>query len=162
MRTINKQHHGHLLLPGMQAYIEQKLNPTLLKALTALAKEKPTSKPQDAVVFLANWLLEHNPNKPQVAVPQELLQQQKRQLQDAQEAAAAAAAKQRAVQGGLSSSSTGRSIPKQGDGVVQQGSSAVDESSLQDAAATKVQAAFRGHQARKHVAEMRHDEQAAA
>lgn len=30
-----------------------------------------------------------------------------------------------------------------------------DERHIQDEAATKVQAAFRGHQARKHVAEMR-------
>jgi nucleoside-diphosphate kinase len=144
---------------AVQAYIEQKLNPTLLKALSALAKEKPTSSPQDAVIFLANWLLDHNPNKPRVAVPEELLLLQKQQLLAAQEAAAAAAAqaaaaaKQRTMQKSASSSVGRLEVQHE---VVQDSNSQADDSSAQDAAATKVQAAFRGHQARKHVAEMRH------
>ncbi|CAH1794230.1 unnamed protein product [Owenia fusiformis] len=43
-------------------YLAKSVNPTLLKGLTTLCKEKP----RDPVVFLADWLLENNPNKPQV------------------------------------------------------------------------------------------------
>jgi hypothetical protein len=167
---LRQQRHKESALPCScllpQAYIEQKLNPTLLKALTALARAKPTSQPHEAVVFLANWLLEHNPNKPRVAVPDELLQQQKRQLQEAQQAAAAAeeaaaaaaaAAKQRAMHKSVSSSAGKLQVQQ----AVQDSGSADDES-MQGAAATKVQAAFRGHQARKQVAGMRHSEEAAA
>lgn len=148
-----------------QAYIEQKLNPTLLKALTALASEKPTSQPAEAVVFLANRLLEHNPNKPRVAVPQELLLQQQRQLQQAQlaaaaaDAAAAAASKQRVA----AQKSVSRGKVAQEAGVQQSaGGLVVGEEDLQQAAATKVQSAFRGHQARKQVAGMRQSQAEAA
>lgn len=41
-------------------YLELKLNPTLLKALTQLCKEKP----HDPVIWLADWLLANNPFKP--------------------------------------------------------------------------------------------------
>lgn len=50
-------------IPSNQAandFLELKLNPTLLKALTQLCKEKP----RDPVVWLAGWLLENNPYKP--------------------------------------------------------------------------------------------------
>jgi len=43
-------------------YLAKTVNPTLLKGLTQLSKEKP----QDPVIWLADWLLENNPNKPQV------------------------------------------------------------------------------------------------
>ncbi|XP_059168093.1 nucleoside diphosphate kinase homolog 5-like [Physella acuta] len=43
-------------------YLSKAVNPTLLKGLTALAKEKPS----DPVLWLADWLLENNPNKPKV------------------------------------------------------------------------------------------------
>lgn len=43
-------------------YLENKLNPTILKALTQLCKEKP----QDPVTWLADWLLVNNPYKPLV------------------------------------------------------------------------------------------------
>jgi hypothetical protein len=49
-----------------QVYVKTKLQPTLVKALTALAREKPTSSKTGAIRFLAQWLLENNPNKPQV------------------------------------------------------------------------------------------------
>ncbi|XP_030069422.1 nucleoside diphosphate kinase 5 [Microcaecilia unicolor] len=38
------------------------VNPTLLVGLTELCKQKPA----DPIVWLADWLLEHNPNKPKV------------------------------------------------------------------------------------------------
>ena len=41
-------------------YLELKLNPTLLKALTLLCKEKPS----DPTIWLADWLHANNPYKP--------------------------------------------------------------------------------------------------
>jgi len=46
-------------------YLAKAVNPTLLKGLTALCKQKPS----DPVIWLADWLLEHNPNKPKVRDP---------------------------------------------------------------------------------------------
>ncbi|XP_043924907.1 nucleoside diphosphate kinase homolog 5 [Protopterus annectens] len=43
-------------------YLSIYVNPTLLSGLTALCKQKPA----DPIIFLADWLLEHNPNKPRV------------------------------------------------------------------------------------------------
>ncbi|KAL8592686.1 NME NM23 member 5 [Nucella lapillus] len=43
-------------------YLSKAVNPTLLKGLTELCKQKP----EDAVVWLADWLLKNNPNKPKV------------------------------------------------------------------------------------------------
>lgn len=97
-----------------QEYIATKLQPTLVKALTVLAREKPTSNKLDAITFLANWMLEHNPNKPQLQVPAELQQQlDQRQAQvatAAAEAAAAAAARQADTSKGQSVASSSRPI----------------------------------------------------
>jgi len=46
-------------------YLEAYVNPTLLKGLTSLCKKKPS----DPVTWLADWLLENNPNKPKTAGP---------------------------------------------------------------------------------------------
>ncbi|BFZ02758.1 hypothetical protein BsWGS_05797 [Bradybaena similaris] len=46
-------------------YLSKAVNPTLLKGLTDLAKKKP----EDPVLWLADWLLENNPNKPKVRNP---------------------------------------------------------------------------------------------
>lgn len=48
--------------PNQEAkdYLELKLNPTLLKALTQLCKEKPI----DPVTWVADWLINNNPYKP--------------------------------------------------------------------------------------------------
>jgi len=46
-------------------YLSKTVNPTLLKGLTDLAKKKP----EDPVLWLADWLLENNPNKPRVRNP---------------------------------------------------------------------------------------------
>eukprot|EP00961_Rhodomonas_salina_P130231 1753702-Rhodomonas_salina.1 len=45
-----------------QAYVQEQLQPYLVKALTAVAK----AKPDQPLRFLANWLLDNNPNKPAV------------------------------------------------------------------------------------------------
>jgi hypothetical protein len=39
---------------------------TVCEALTVLAKEKPSNDPTQALTWLANWLIEHNPNKPHI------------------------------------------------------------------------------------------------
>jgi len=46
-------------------YLARAVNPTLLKGLTELCKQKP----RDPVVWLADWLLDNNPNKPKVKEP---------------------------------------------------------------------------------------------
>ncbi|XP_074647513.1 nucleoside diphosphate kinase homolog 5-like [Tubulanus polymorphus] len=46
-------------------YLAKAVNPTLLKGLTNLCKQKPA----DPVIWLADWLLENNPNKPKVREP---------------------------------------------------------------------------------------------
>ncbi|XP_064651264.1 nucleoside diphosphate kinase homolog 5-like [Lineus longissimus] len=43
-------------------YLSKSVNPTLLKGLTELCKQKPS----EPVTWLADWLLENNPNKPRV------------------------------------------------------------------------------------------------
>jgi len=43
-------------------YLAKSVNPTLLKGLTELCKQKP----KDPVLWLADWLIENNPNKPKV------------------------------------------------------------------------------------------------
>lgn len=43
-------------------YLNLHVNPTLLAGLTALCKEKPA----DPMTWLADWLMEHNPNKPRL------------------------------------------------------------------------------------------------
>lgn len=47
-------------------YLTQTVTPTLIKGLTALCKAKPS----DPVVWLADWLAAHNPNKPVVLEPE--------------------------------------------------------------------------------------------
>ncbi len=43
-------------------YLAKHVNPTLTAGLTALSKAKPA----DPVVWLSDWLLANNPNKPRV------------------------------------------------------------------------------------------------
>jgi adenylate kinase family enzyme len=45
--------------------LQEKVTPLVVKGLTVLCKEKP----QDPILFLANWLLENNPSKPRVVAP---------------------------------------------------------------------------------------------
>jgi hypothetical protein len=59
------------LLPAEQAkaYIAEKLQPALSKALTALAREKPAAEKFEAITFLAEYLRRNNPNKPRIVLP---------------------------------------------------------------------------------------------
>ncbi|XP_072329684.1 nucleoside diphosphate kinase homolog 5-like [Scyliorhinus torazame] len=43
-------------------YLSKFVNPTLLIGLTEICKRKPA----DPIIWLADWLLEHNPNSPEV------------------------------------------------------------------------------------------------
>ncbi|XP_048366244.1 nucleoside diphosphate kinase homolog 5-like [Sphaerodactylus townsendi] len=43
-------------------YLTRYVTPTLLKGLTALSK----GKPEDPFTWLADWLIEHNPNTPRL------------------------------------------------------------------------------------------------
>lgn len=54
------------------ALIQSQLQATLVKALTVLAKDKPTSDPLDSITWLADYLLAHNPNKPASVPPSAL------------------------------------------------------------------------------------------
>eukprot|EP00043_Microstomoeca_roanoka_P012683 m.123076 g.123076 ORF g.123076 m.123076 type:complete len:200 (+) comp15561_c2_seq3:433-1032(+) len=49
-------------------YLDKQVNPTLIRGLTALCKHKP----EEPMRWLANWLDENNPNKPQVEEPEDL------------------------------------------------------------------------------------------
>ncbi|XP_070545180.1 nucleoside diphosphate kinase homolog 5-like [Ptychodera flava] len=55
-------------IPAGQAakdYLSKVVNPTLLKGLTELCKQKP----EDPVKWLADWLIANNPNKPRINEP---------------------------------------------------------------------------------------------
>lgn len=52
-------------------YITAQLQPALAKALTALARDKPSADKFEAITFLANYLLANNPNKPRIVTPEE-------------------------------------------------------------------------------------------
>ncbi|KXJ18056.1 nucleoside diphosphate kinase homolog 5 [Exaiptasia diaphana] len=47
---------------GAKDYLSRTVNPTLLKGLTELSKMKP----QEPILWLADWLVANNPNKPRV------------------------------------------------------------------------------------------------
>ena len=46
-----------------EEYVTANLQPTLLRALTAMCKEKPSAQPLEAIKWLSSWLLENKPNK---------------------------------------------------------------------------------------------------
>jgi nucleoside diphosphate kinase len=49
---------------AVRDYLAKSVNPTLIRGLTELCK----AKPKDPVIWLADWLLANNPNKPHVGV----------------------------------------------------------------------------------------------
>eukprot|EP00347_Sterkiella_histriomuscorum_P011506 403372194 len=55
----DKQQEGGLQSLPIRAYLDQTVVPILLSALSEVAKERPSNP----VEFIANYLLEHNPDK---------------------------------------------------------------------------------------------------
>ena len=53
----------------VDAIVPNFLQSTLTKALTQLAREKPSSEPLQACKWLGTWLLENNPNNPKSVAP---------------------------------------------------------------------------------------------
>lgn len=67
-REIHFMFHDSIVEPiatdlSAKDYLESHVNPTLLKGMTELCKVKP----KDPVTWLADWIIENNPNKPKVA-----------------------------------------------------------------------------------------------
>ncbi|KAI8468215.1 MAG: nucleoside diphosphate kinase [Monoraphidium minutum] len=149
------------------AFVAEKLQPTLAKALTALAKAKPSSdkarapplpppRTSEALSFLAHWMLDNNPNKPRLVLPEGAAAAAAEAAAAAQrraEAAMQAAAADAQAGAGGEGSTKGEAGASSG-GAVAHGSAAPD-AAAQACAATTVQAAFRGHKARLQVAGMR-------
>ncbi|KAG2488311.1 hypothetical protein HYH03_013161 [Edaphochlamys debaryana] len=52
-------------------FITTRIQPALSKALAALAREKPSADKFEAITFVAGYLLQNNPNKPKVLMPDE-------------------------------------------------------------------------------------------
>jgi nucleoside-diphosphate kinase len=53
------------LSPEAIERLQARVNPTLLKGLTIVCKEKP----EDPVRYLANWLIENNPYRARAVEP---------------------------------------------------------------------------------------------
>uniref|UniRef100_H2YZN1 Nucleoside diphosphate kinase homolog 5 n=1 Tax=Ciona savignyi TaxID=51511 RepID=H2YZN1_CIOSA len=69
-REIRFMFHDSIVEPiavgqATKDYLSKEVNPTLLKGLTELCKQKPG----DPVMWLADWLIDNNPNKPKVSGP---------------------------------------------------------------------------------------------
>ena len=46
---------------AVQAFMGERLEPSLVRALAELARAKPAGAPDDAAAWLARWLLDHGP-----------------------------------------------------------------------------------------------------
>jgi len=157
-----------------RAYIAETLQPTLVKGLTALCKEKPSAGKMEAVTWLANWLLDNNPNKPaqftEAALPlapddpDEFVTVagavDEETAIDAMEEEMAAIKMQAHFRGfqarknmaGTTGAATASMV------VIESHTDTAEE----EAAATKMQAHFKGHMARKSTKKMKAEEDAAA
>ena len=118
----------------LEEYIKANIAETLNnKALVTLCKEKPSANSTEALTFLANWMLKNNPNKPQMVAgadfplnPEDEDDELEFLADDKEEAAAEEAAEAEVTE------------------------DAIEDLEL-EAAATKVQASFRGFKAREEV-----------
>ncbi|GMH39893.1 hypothetical protein BSKO_07797 [Bryopsis sp. KO-2023] len=133
-------------------YIKQNLEPLLTQALTVLAKQKPSGEKFEAVTFLANWLLNNNPNKPRVVLPgtsvpesMNVEEEDHGGEENNKPAGDEMNAKQDAVDTG-EEKTTGASDPEKIP--IVEGEHSPD---IENDAAVKVQSAYRGYQARKEV-----------
>lgn len=55
----------------LRRYIKKELEPILKKGLTVLCKHKPSAGKLEATKFLAQWLLENNPNKGRIVTDED-------------------------------------------------------------------------------------------
>mmetsp|Transcript_25647 Transcript_25647/g.87840 ORF Transcript_25647/g.87840 Transcript_25647/m.87840 type:complete len:358 (-) Transcript_25647:91-1164(-) len=161
-------------------FIEDKLQPTLVKGLTALCKEKPSAGKMEAITWLANWLQENNPYQAQAyaAADLPLLPDATEEEEDAMIAAAheAAASGEDMMEGidameaemaatKLQANFRGYKARKQVGGM-KASTGAMDSTMVvieshdldqENAAATKMQASFKGHMGRKKVKAMKEE-----
>uniref|UniRef100_A0A7S0KFH5 Nucleoside diphosphate kinase-like domain-containing protein n=1 Tax=Micromonas pusilla TaxID=38833 RepID=A0A7S0KFH5_MICPS len=119
-------------------YVARELQPTLVQALAALAKEKPSANKLEAVAWLAAWLRANNPNNPPSYSEAEL------PLNPDDEAAS---------DGEFFETVAATADAQDAANVVD----ALDDLEEMAKAATKVQSHFRGHQARRTAAQRRRD-----
>ncbi|KAG1658644.1 hypothetical protein FOA52_006406 [Chlamydomonas sp. UWO 241] len=56
---------------AVSEYVAARIQQALAAALTALAREKPSASKYEALTFLADHLLTHNPSKPRIVMPAE-------------------------------------------------------------------------------------------
>lgn len=59
--------------PGGKVKIPATLEAALCKALTVLARDKPSQDPMAALAWLSDWLLNNNPSKPKIVAAQDLV-----------------------------------------------------------------------------------------
>ncbi|CAG9463901.1 unnamed protein product [Pedinophyceae sp. YPF-701] len=129
-------------------YIEAELVPVLTKGLVELGHTRPTANKLEAVVWLADWLEHHNPNKAQLVVGREEMPLGKEEVDAEEEFAAAELAQADSAQ------------PEEGEATRAEaqaaaGGEGADDAAELEAAATKIQATFRGMQDRKKVEELK-------
>ena len=109
-------------------YIQAELTPVLVKGFAALCKEKPSAQKLEAIQWLADWLRENNPRRPNAFAEDEL------ELDPADEDA------------GDFETARADTAPVDAADV----SEALDDLEEQMKAAVTVQSHFRGHQARRN------------
>ena len=156
-------------------FIATKLQPTLVKGLTALCKEKPTAGKMEAITWLSNWLMENNPytaqtysagDLPLPAVMDDEDEEGPTTLEediDELEAAQAATKLQAHFRGfqarknvsGMKASTGGTDAGM----VVIESHTAASDDAEENAAATKLQANFKGHMGRKKVAAIKKEKE---
>jgi Dpy-30 motif/IQ calmodulin-binding motif len=118
------------------------LRPTLVAGLTALARQKPSSDPLAALQFLGTWLLEHNPSRPHTDVPAGAIADAAAWRATLAAAAAVAAQAKALRRGDAAPVPPPKQVLPPTDTVEAVGADL-------GAAATVVQAAFRGHLVRR-------------
>lgn len=155
-------------LPSADAarkYIADRLQPTLIKGLTSLCKEKPSASKLEAITWLANWLSENNPDKPHVFEEGDFVLSAENEDDDMMVCAPAGddqdaldAMEEEIAATRLQAHFRGFQARKglKGNTGSASANTVVIESHTDDAkeleeAATKVQAHFKGHQSRKMV-----------
>uniref|UniRef100_A0A7S0R1P3 Nucleoside diphosphate kinase n=1 Tax=Pyramimonas obovata TaxID=1411642 RepID=A0A7S0R1P3_9CHLO len=149
---------------GAKDFVARELQPTLVKCLTTLCKVKPTANKLEAITWVANWLLDNNPNKPRPLAEAEagLLEGEEEEDEypvseadageegvDKMEEELAATRLQSHFRG-YQTRKTMKAKNSAAPVVVQQVETTAED---EQAAAVKVQSLYRGHKARKTVKE---------